>query len=75
MIEKLSKICKTIENIDLTTYNTYKLHSKAKCIVFPSNLNEFKETINLLKENDEKFFILGNGSNVILPSFGEYEIK
>ena len=86
MIEKLSKICRTIENIDLTLYNTYKLHSKAKCIVFPSNLNEFKETINLLKENDEKFFILGNGSNVILPSyyngviikldnFNKYEIK
>lgn len=69
MIEKLSKICKTIENIDLTTYNTYKLHSKAKCIVFPSDSNEFKETINLLKENNEKFFILGNGSNVILPSY------
>ena len=86
MIEKLSKICKITENIDLTNYNTYKLHSKAKCIVFPSNLNEFEKTINLLKENNERFFILGNGSNVILPSyydgviikldnFNKYEIK
>ncbi len=69
MIEKLSKICKITENIDLTNYNTYKLHSKAKCIVFPCDLEKFKKVINLLKENNERFFILGNGSNVILPSY------
>lgn len=86
MIEKLSKICKITENIDLTNYNTYKLHSKAKCIVFPCDLEEFKKVINLLKDFNEKFLILGNGSNVILPSyydgviikldnFNKYEIK
>ncbi len=69
MIEKLSNICKIIEDVDLTPYNTYRLNSRAKCIVFPSDLNEFKKIINLLKENNEKYFILGNGSNIILPSY------
>jgi len=69
MIETLKNICKIIEDVDLTNYNTYRLHSKAKCIVFPSDLNELKEVISVLNENNEKFFIIGNGSNVILPKF------
>lgn len=86
MIEKLNKICKVYENVDMTNYNTYRLHTKAKCIVFPSNLDELKKVLNIIKKYKIKSFILGNGSNIILPefydgviikleSFNKYEIK
>ena len=86
MINELKKICEIKENFDLTKYNTYRLHCKTKCIVFPSNIEELKKIIDVLKNNNEKHFVLGAGSNVILPeyydgviikldSFNKYEIK
>ena len=44
MIDKLNKICKIYEDVDMFDYNTYRLHSKSKCIVFPYNLEEFGNT-------------------------------
>lgn len=67
MIEKLNKICETKEEFDLTKYNTYRLNSISKCVVFPSNIDELKEVLNVVK--DYKHMILGNGSNVILPPY------
>ena len=69
MINELQKICKLISEVDMTKYNTYRLHTKSKCIVFPSNINELKEALNIIKNYNEKFFIIGNGSNVILPDY------
>ena len=69
MIESLKKICKLEENVDMTLYNTYRLHAVAKCVVFPSTIDELKEVINILKDNNSKYLVLGNGSNVILPNY------
>ena len=69
MIEQLNKICTTINNVDLKEYNTFKLESSALALSFPSNTDELKQVINLVHENNSKYLVLGNGSNVILPSF------
>ncbi len=69
MIEELHKICKVYEDVDMTNYNTYRLHTKSKCIVFPSSIDELKNVLNVVKSNNVKHFILGNGSNVILPNY------
>ncbi len=69
MIEELSKICKTIENENLKKYNTYKLDCSCKVIIFPSTIDELKESLNIIKKNKSKWFILGNGSNIILPKY------
>lgn len=86
MVDKLNKICKVYEDVDMTNYNTYRLHTKSKCIVFPSNIDELKEVLDVIKEYNVNSFILGNGSNVILPefydgviikldNFNKYEVK
>ena len=86
MIEKLSKICETIENIDLKSYNTFRFDCKAFAMIKPSNEKELIDAINVIKENNYKYFVIGNGSNIILPEyyngiiinlekFNKYEIK
>lgn len=68
MIEELKKVCKTLENENLKNYNTYKLDCSASYVVFPSNIDELTKILKILKEYNSKWFVLGNGSNVILPS-------
>jgi len=69
MIDELSKICLLKSDIDLTNYNTYKLHSIGKYIMFPNNINELISILNVIKKHNYKYLILGNGSNVILPDY------
>ena len=53
------------EDASLRNYNTYRVNTICKFLVFPKNIDELKEIINFIKENDIKFYILGNGSNII----------
>ena len=69
MIEELSKVCKTNNDVDLKRYNTLKLKSSAFVMVFPSSVEELKQVLNIVKKYKKKYFVLGNGSNVILPEF------
>lgn len=69
MIEELKNICKLEEDIDLKKYNTLKLNSKAKIMVFPNDINSLIEIVKVLKKYKSKYFIIGNGSNIILPEF------
>lgn len=86
MINELSKICKIKEDLDLTLYNTFKLHSKCKVMCFISNKDELKSVLNVINKHKSKWFVIGNGSNIILPDyydgviiklvgFDKYEIK
>ena len=68
MKEELGKVCKILENENLKNYNTYKLECISSYIVFPSTVEELIKILNILKEYKTKWFVLGNGSNVILPS-------
>lgn len=54
------------EEISLKNYNTYRVNTTAKYLVFPNTYDELKEIIKYLKENNIKYLLLGNGSNIIL---------
>lgn len=69
MIDELSKICKTIKDADLLKYNTYRLHSEAYAMCFVDNVEELVSVIGILEKYKTKWFIIGNGSNIILPSY------
>ena len=69
MTKEISKICEVLEDFDLQKYNTYKLVSSCKYYAKPSNLDELKKLLKYIKKNKLKYFILGNGSNIILPKF------
>ena len=56
------------ENISLKKYNTYKLYVKCDFIVFPDDLGTLILLLNFLKENNIKYLVLGNGSNVIFKN-------
>lgn len=53
------------EDVSLRNYNTYRVNTICKFLVFPQNVDELKEIISFLKENNIKYYMLGNGSNVI----------
>lgn len=69
MINELESICETKCEFDLTKYNTYRVNSICHAIVFPKNIRELKQVINILKKYNIKYFIIGNGSNTILPLY------
>ena len=80
------KKMKKIENVDLSKYTTYRLKTKASCMVFPENTNDLIKLIKYLKDNDVKYKIIGGGSNLIfehdydgvlikLDNFDKLEIK
>ena len=56
-----------LENVSLKNYNTYKIGGIAKYLIKPYNVECLIELIKYLKKNNIKYFILGGGSNVILP--------
>lgn len=53
------------EDVSLKNYNTYKLDVKTKFLVFPSKKEELRSLVKFFCDNDIKFIVLGNGSNVI----------
>jgi len=56
-----------LENVDLKNYNTYKIGGKSRFIIKPYNVKCLKKLLKYLKEKNIKYFVLGKGSNVILP--------
>lgn len=61
--------CGKVESISLKDYTTYKVGGKSTLIT-PKNVNDLKKIIIYLKDNNIKYKILGNGSNVIFNNSG-----
>lgn len=56
-----------LENVDLKKYNTYGIGGIAKYMVFPSSEEKLVKLIDYLKNKKMSWYILGGGSNVIIP--------
>jgi len=67
MIKELTKLkCGEIkENVDMKKYTTYKAGGPAKLMVFPKDIDELINLLKYIKNNNIKYKVLGNGSNVI----------
>lgn len=52
---------------DLKKYNTYGVGGKAHFVVKPHSMEELQETLDYIKKEDLNWYVLGGGSNVILP--------
>lgn len=66
MINNLKNYGDVIENASLKTYNTYRVESTAKLLLIPNSINDLISTIKELRENNVKYIVLGNGSNIVL---------
>ncbi len=56
-----------IENVSLKNYNTYRIDTHAKYLIKPYDVNNLQKLIKYLDNEKIKYYILGKGSNVILP--------
>lgn len=53
------------ENVSLKNYNTYRVDILTKFLVFPNDEQMLISILDFLRNNCIKYYILGNGSNVI----------
>lgn len=56
------------ENVSLKTLTTYKTGGNVRLLIFPNNVEALKEILKYIKENNIKFKIFGNGSNILASS-------
>lgn len=54
------------EHTSLRNYNTYKVDTICSFLVFPKDEEELISILKKIREEKIKYFILGNGSNIIL---------
>lgn len=52
-------------NVSLSLYTTYKVGGICKVLVYPKNTDKLILLLRKLKENDIKYKVIGNGSNLI----------
>jgi len=69
---KKNKIGDFLENIPMSKYTTYRIGGEAALIVYPDNASKLIKLIEILRENNIKYKVIGNGSNVIF-SDKEYD--
>ena len=55
-------------DVNLKKYNSYKLEVIARYLIFPKSIFELKKIIKFIRDNDIKYMILGNGSNIIFSN-------
>ena len=55
------------DNYSLKNFNTYGIGGVAKKVVLPKTIDDFIKLLSDLESKQENYYILGNGSNVILP--------
>ena len=65
MIKDLQNFGKVLENVSLKDYTTYKIGGNAKYLVQPNDKDSLIGLIKYLKDNKIKWFVIGNGSNLI----------
>ena len=58
---------KSYRKYDLYNNNTMRLHCMADNVYEPESIDELISLINSLKDKGTRYYILGAGSNVILP--------
>jgi len=68
MEEVLKKFGRLKCDVDLKNYNTYKVSSTAKYFIDIKDEDSLIELLEYLKKEDIPYFVIGNGSNILLPS-------
>lgn len=58
------------EDVMLNGCTTFRIGGPAKRIMYPANLEELKACVGYCRDNQMKYMILGNGSNVLFSDKG-----
>lgn len=62
--------CNVIYNEMLKNHTTFRIGGKCIALIEPKCVDDIIETIKICKENNLKFFIIGNGSNLLVSDNG-----
>lgn len=62
--------CNIEENVSLKKYSTFKVGGIGKLVVCPDTIDKFVKVITICRENNQDYFILGNGSNILFDDNG-----
>jgi len=57
-------------NEELKNHTTFKIGGSADYFLMPQNIDDIKNGIKYAKENNIPFFVLGNGSNILVSDKG-----
>lgn len=68
MINILKEYGDVQEHASLKNLNTYHIGGTVRYLLSPNSISDLQNTLKELKKNNIKYFILGNGSNIILNS-------
>ena len=71
MIDLLKKITENIsENEPMSAHTTFKIGGNADYYISPADINQLKNIITELKKQSVPYFIIGNGSNLLVSDKG-----
>ena len=73
-IKLIFKEDEIIENAMMNKYTTFKIGGPAKYLVKPKRINQIIEIISLCIKHKINYFILGNGSNLLVSDTGYYGV-
>lgn len=59
---------RVIKDCNLKEYTTYQMEGVADAIIFPTSVQNLKTVLHFLKEQNQKYKIIGNGSNLIFDT-------
>ena len=57
-------------NVPMSAYTTFKTGGCADILIAPENLEELKNIVNFFFENKVDYYVLGNGSNLLVSDEG-----
>ena len=59
-----------VPDADMSRYTSFKAGGKAALLVEPQNIEELKKVLALLNEEECRYMVLGNGTNVLVKDEG-----
>lgn len=66
MKDQLTQYGEVLEHVSLKNYNTFRVGGTCKFMIFPTKNEDLQHLIQFLNQENILYFVLGNGSNVIL---------
>ena len=68
MINELKEYADISEHASVKNLNTYRIGGTTRYLIYPNSIGDLVNVLKVLKENNIKYFIIGNGSNIVLNS-------
>ena len=69
-IQKIAENAYIRENEPMSKHTTFRIGGPAQLYIEPDCVESFCKIVRFLKENGEKYFIIGNGSNLLVKDEG-----